>query len=235
MRKLALATFTAASLALAASAHASPVDLTGMAIWSGNTPGNTSSSPAQQALPSTTALLPQVAAFGAASGPIAFSVGPVLTNSTIGDFLNSAPVTYANCGASCRALNLSAGAGSSPVQPSFSRSSLFEMAFSVATAGTATFTHDDGFSLFAAGDLVDNLAAASDAIPTIINTSEPISLAAGNYLAFYEADNGNPEVFSVNFIGSHDIIGSPEPATWLLLLGLGLSSIYALRRSRGLR
>jgi PEP-CTERM motif len=206
------------------TANAAPVTSNSVEIWGAATPGATSTSISQQGLPTASGLfggpLPLITNNPVYSQPINYSDS---TDNTIGGFFTTAGNTIPpNCqpAGQCQGVTLSTGG--------FAQATLFEFAFTVATGGTLSVTHDDGISLFVAGTEPGgtNLIPGQSAPTTSENGSA--MLAAGTYDLWYSEGNGLPGILTTNFVPT---VTTPEPAS-MTLLGSALLGLGWLNRRR---
>src|SRR5262249_39543132 len=102
----------------------------------------------------------------------------------------------------------------------FTITTLIKFTFTLDEAITGTITHDDGISIFAAGDTTTALVDSSGPTNPV---GTPYSLAAGTYDLWYVQANGLPAQLIFDVAGT-----VPEPATLALvgaaLLGLGVAA-----------
>lgn len=194
--------------------------ITNLTIWNALTPGDVITSDRQQALPSNPIavagnLLTTLNA--AATGVINFP--GVASPATIGAFLDSnvsLPAFTSGCNAACRGTTISLG--------DFDSVTLMKFTFTVTVPTYETIQHDDGVSLFAAGDTSTNLLPVGDSAPTVSVATGPVLLAPGSYDLWYAEANSLPAVLIATEVPV------PEPAT-MFLGGLGLIAFgYAARR-----
>jgi len=219
MKRLLLASALLGAVGAIGTANAAPITSATVTIWGADTPGNISTSPAQQGLPTAT---------GAFGGPLPLLTSPGTAayvqpinyndtgNDTVGGFFTTAgnPVP-GNCGAGCAGTVLSTGG--------FGHATEIEFSFTVASAGTLTVTHDDGISLFVAGQEPNgtNLIPGQSA-PTTSQVGMATLSAGVTYDLWYNESNGLPAILQTDFVPS---IAAPEPASLTLigsaLIGLG--------------
>jgi hypothetical protein len=77
---------------------------------------------------------------------------------------------------------------------------LFEFVFTPTTSEFFTVTHDDGVSLFADGNIINNLLPGQSG-PTPSEVSQTVTLTGGDpYDLWYTAANGTPEILVTNTV-----------------------------------
>ena len=213
---------TAFVLCSVAQAGTSPSLTFSVTGWAQSTPGDSITSPDQQAVPGNPMMIPaNVFVTGTATGLPNWFVGSGQSN-TFSNFIGNGGTTnsfsYSGSGASTI---LSSG--------NFDSASILELTFTADNSLTATITHDDGISLFN----VSSLALANDLIPvgdsaptTAVGTN--ISIGAGTYDLFYVEANGAPSELSFS-----NVKEAPEPGA-LALFGAGLlgCALFVARRRR---
>jgi hypothetical protein len=205
------------------TANADPLTAGSIDIWNETTatsPANVvSNALEQQGLPNATAEFSGASGLTEVSsptGPASYSGSieyhTVDPNTTIGDFLasdgSSLPTNCAS-GSGCANDTISL--------TNYGQATVMEFTFTVATAGTLLITHDDGVSVFAAGNegtwgITNDLyniqfgvsAAEDEAAPqtTAANLPDTLSLTAGTYDLWYSEVNGLPATLDTTFTPS---------------------------------
>src|SRR5215471_1674906 len=148
MKRLLLASAVLGLAASICTANAAPITSTTVTIWNAATPGATSTSISQQALPTAVGLFGGPLPLVAASTPFAFLINynDTALNTIPGFFASDTPAapTPATCtSAACLTNPLSLGG--------FAQATVFRFTFTETTSETFSATHDDGISLFVAG------------------------------------------------------------------------------------
>ena len=227
MKGLLLASAVLGLAGTIGTANAVPISSSNITIWTGDTPGDVSTSVRQQGLPTATTFaqalnpagLPLIADGSDFANPINYND---TTNDTIGGFFTTAGLaTPSTCNAACQATTLSTGG--------FAHATMFVFVFTAPSTGTLTITHDDGISLFPFltedGTNSTDLLPIADAAPTPATTS--IGVTGGvTYDLWNSAANGLPEVLQTDLA-----ISTPEPAS-MTLLGSALIGLGWLCRRR---
>jgi hypothetical protein len=215
MRKLQLglaAAVTAAPL-FVGPANASILNWTQVNAWQGATPGATSTSATQQALPTAT---------GTLTLALTSSVGGAMNFNLPSGGTDTIPGFFATAGTTLLPGDFVAGAGGATNVMSasnFTRVTIMEFTFTDPVLETLTILHDDGVSLFAQGSNVNLLPGQS--APTTASTTPPLLLQPGTYNLWYAAANNLPEDLVVNSTPVVPIPGTlPLFATGVAGLGL---------------
>src|SRR5215471_12267128 len=204
MKRLLLASALLGAVGAIGTANAAPITSATVTIWGADTPGNISTSPPQQGLPTAT---------GAFGGPLPLLTSPGTAayvqpinyndtgNDTVGGFFTTAgnPVP-GNCGAACAGTVLSTA--------NFGHATEIEFSFTVTSDGMLTETHDDGISLFVAGTEPGgtNLIPGQSAPTTAQNGSAPLT-GGVTYDLWYSESNNLPAVLQTNFVPN---VAAPE-------------------------
>lgn len=208
----ALAVATIALFATGAAQAAPLVTTASTTIWYFTNPGGSIGDANQQALPSNPGATPANLVY---TGSYTGSFNFVATSNSIGNFLGSAGGTFTD--------PLPAGILDDPISTSpFSITTLIKFTFTLDEAISGIITHDDGISIFAAGDTTTALVDSSVPTPP---TGTAYALDAGTYDLWYVQANGLPAQLIFDVAESTPV---PEPATLALvglaLLGLGMAA-----------
>ena len=196
------------------AAQAAPLGVSASTtIWYFTNDGGGIGDANQQALPSNPAAIDANLIYtGTYTGLIDFAA----TSNSLGNFLNSGTGSFAG--------PLPVALLDEPVSTApFAITTLIKFTFTLAADATGTITHDDGISVFLAGDTTTALVDSSGPTPP---TGTAYSLAAGTYDLWYVQANGLPAV--LNFDVASTV---PEPAM-LALLGAALMGVGAMAYRR---
>jgi hypothetical protein len=215
MRTAALASALALGISgIVGTANAAPFACSScsLTIWNQQTSTNGASTDArEQALPTNPiATAPNHVYTGTYTGPINFVDNAGST--TIAGFLATAGGSFSPS---------VSGLTQTISTATFATTSLFEFAFTTATAITGTILHDDGMSIW-------NLSNTTDLVDSSAPTSEistNFTLGPGSYNLWYAEVNGLPADLVMNSTSV------PEPAS-ITLLGAALIGLGAIKRRR---
>ena len=178
------------------AANADVITSDTVTIWNAATPGATSTSISQQALPTAVGLfggpLPLVAGKTAFAFPINYD--DTALNTIPGFFSTGAGPTPATCTSTACLTNPLSLAG-------FAQATVFRFTFTETTAETFSALHDDGISLFVAGTETTTCTIAScpgDLLPTSAAAPQTadgptsVIIGPGVYDLWYAEVNGLP-------------------------------------------
>jgi hypothetical protein len=227
LKTITLAGFCAlAAFGAAPNANANPISGTfALTIWSADTTNggngndkNTCTSTACLALQNGTAnnLLAQTSSVYSGSYTGAINFSETTGVDTIATFL-------ATAGGTLTAGNTHGlGLGSTLSNGSFTHASLFDFLFTTTSTATYTVSHDDGFSIWNAGNSQEKISGFEGPTVDVANT---FTLAAGTYNLWYAEANGLPADL---------VMQVPEPAS-MALLGVGMigTGVMGRRRRQG--
>ena len=216
----------AAGLAVVLSAPALAAPLTGLfavQYYQGDN-GTTGlkTDPAQQALPSA------IAAIGAAAvhftspsftynGPLALTqlVNPPLISGFFASAFGTTSIVLP---------------GTTMSTGSFASETLIKFTFTTVGTISGSITHDDGISLFKAGDTATNLLPGASA-PTSAVATPFAGLVQGTYDLYYTEANGAAAQLTFDVTNGNATTRVPEPVS-MALLGSGLLGLGLARRMR---
>ena len=179
------------------TANAAVITSDNVTIWNAATPGATSTSISQQALPTAVGLFGGPLGLVAGSTPYAF---PINYNDTT---LNTIPGFFAGTPGGTPATCTSTACLTNPLSlGGFAQATVFRFQFTETTTETFSAPHDDGISLFVKGTETTTCTIAScpgDLLPTsaaqpttAVTTS--VSIAPGVYDLWFAEVNGLPAV-----------------------------------------
>jgi hypothetical protein len=220
MKRLLLAAAAVGLAGTIGTANAVPINSTTVQFWNGSNGGGNSTDARVQALPSAAASVGGIVVGPSAfANAINYNLPSGGTNTIAGFFAADTPAAGlpAGCasGATCGDRVLSTAP--------FNTTTLFEFVFTAAFSGPLTVNHDDGVSLFLAGNegvcnktsCPNDLFPLSASIPQTTNSNTATLTAGATYDLWYSANNGLPEVLQTNLV--------PAP-----LIGHGLLVLLAV-------
>jgi len=180
------------------TANAAVITSDNVTIWNAATPGATSTSISQQALPTAVGLFGGPLGLVAGSTPYAFPINynDTTINTIPGFFASGAGPTPATCTSAACLTNPLSGAGGA-----FAQATVFRFQFTETTTETFSTVHDDGVSLFVKGTETSgctiascpgDLLPTSAAQPTTAGLPTSVTIGPGVYDLWYAEVNGLP-------------------------------------------
>ena len=209
------------------TANAAVITSDNVTIWNAATPGATSTSISQQALPTAVGLFGGPLGLVAGSTPYAFPINynDTTINTIPGFFASGAGPTPATCTSAACLTNPLSGAGGA-----FAQATVFRFQFTETTTETFSAPHDDGISLFVKGtettsctiaNCPGDLLPTSAAAPQTADGPTSVIIGPGVYDLWYAEVNGLPATLQAT---STPVVPLPGalPLFASGLVGLGL-------------